>query len=80
MELLEGEIRVFNGLNPITKPRWLSTPENRATKRHGSATVYFETKVEAKKALRNRLQIAGLSMRTTEYISTRPWDQCYRCQ
>jgi len=55
MELLEEEIKVFNGLTPIIRPRWLSTPENRASKRHSSATAYFETKAEAKKALRNRL-------------------------
>ena len=79
MELLQEEIKVFNGLNPITKPRWLSTPENRASKRHGSVTVYFETKAEAERALRNRLQIAGVSVRVTEYNSTRPWDQCHRC-
>jgi hypothetical protein len=80
MDLLQEELQVFNGLNPITKPVWLSSPENRAKKMHGSVLLAFENKIEAEKALRNRLQIAGISVRTTEFILARPTDQCHRCQ
>jgi hypothetical protein len=80
MDLLQEEIQAFNGLNPITKPVWLSSPENRAKKMHGSVLLAFESKIEAEKALRNRLQIAGISVRTTEFILARPTDQCHRCQ
>ena len=55
MQLLEEEIKVFNGLNPVSKPSWLSSAENRAKKQYGSAIVAFETKTEADKALQNRL-------------------------
>ena len=79
MQLLEEEIKVYNGLNPIIRPRWLSSLENRREKKHGSVVVCFESKPEADKALRNRLQIAGESMRTTEYISVKPTHQCQRC-
>jgi hypothetical protein len=72
MKLLEEEIKVYNGLNPISQPRWLSSKENRDQKMHGSVVVYFESKAEAEKALRNRLQIAGISARTTEYIPPKP--------
>jgi hypothetical protein len=47
---------------------------------HGSVLIAFESKIEAEKALRNRLQIAGISVRTTEFILARPTDQCHRCQ
>jgi len=75
MTLLEEEIRTFNSLNPVTKPRWFSSRENRDQKKHGSVAVYFETKEEADRALRNRLQIAGVSMRTVEYTPTKPIGQ-----
>ena len=41
---------------------------------HGSVVVYFETKNEAEKALRNRLQIAGRSMRTAEFKAVKSID------
>jgi hypothetical protein len=74
MTLLEEEIKLYNGLNPINRPRWLSSKENREKKLHGSVVVYFETKNEAEKALRNRLQIAGISMRATEFRAAKPTD------
>ena len=55
IKLLEEEIKVYNGLNPINQPRWLSSKENRDNKMHSSIVVYFETKAEAEKALQNRL-------------------------
>ena len=72
MTLLEEEIKVYNGLNPISRPYWLSSSENRAKKQYGSAVVSFETKNEADRALRNRLQIAGISAKTAEYIRAKP--------
>ena len=51
MQLLKQEIKVYNDLHPITKPRWLSSSENRAIKLHGSALISFESKAEADKAL-----------------------------
>jgi hypothetical protein len=68
LDFLEEEIKIFNGLKPIIKPNWLSSVENRKTKKHASVIISFETKAEADKALRNRLYIAGISMRTVEYI------------
>jgi len=39
---------------------------------YSSIVVYFETKAEVEKALQNRLQIAGISIRTIEYIPPKP--------
>jgi hypothetical protein len=72
MTLLEEEIKDFNGLHPISRPNWLSSSLNRAKKQYGSAIVSFETKSEADRALRNRLQIAGISVKTAEYIQAKP--------
>src|SRR5450432_1804182 len=72
LDLLEEEIKIFNGLNPVIKSNWISFIENRKTKRHASAIVSFETEVEVDKAIRNRLYIAGISMRIVKYISTKP--------
>jgi hypothetical protein len=69
LDFLEEEIKIFNGLKPIIKPNWLSSAENRKIKKHASVIVSFEIKAEADKALRNRLYIAGISMRTVECIS-----------
>jgi DnaJ-class molecular chaperone len=79
MSLLEEEIKVYNGLNPISRPRWLSSPENRAIKKFGSAIIYFESKAEADRALRNRLQIAGISVKTAEFIQAKPTHQYSKC-
>jgi hypothetical protein len=72
LDFLAEEIKIFNGINPIVRPNWLSSLENRKTKKHVSAIVSFETKAEADKALRNRLHIAGISMRVAECIPKKP--------
>ena len=80
MTILEEELKVFNGLTPISIPRWLSSSGNRAKNQYGSAIVSFETKSEVDRALRNRLQIAGISVKTAEYIRPKtPNAQCVKC-
>ena len=79
MTLLEEEIKVYNGLSLISKPKWLSSSENRAKNRFASAIIAFETEKEAEKALRNRLQIAGISVKTAKFVSTKRNTQCLKC-
>ena len=79
MDLLEEEIKVYNGLTPISKLKWLSSSENRAKKEYGSAIVPFETKAEADIVLRNRLQIASILAKTAKYIRIKPISQCSKC-
>jgi hypothetical protein len=72
LDFLAEEIKIFNRINPIIRFNWLSSLENRKIKKHVSAIVSFETKAEADKALRNKLHIAGISMRVAECISKKP--------
>jgi hypothetical protein len=72
LDFLQEEIRIFNRINPIIKPNWLSSAENKKTKKHASVIIAFETKAEADITLRNRLNIAGISMRVSECISKKP--------
>ena len=63
MELVVDEIKTFNtGLTPIGTPYWLTLAENRASQRAGSIVVAFATAEEAKRAIRHRLYIAGISV------------------
>jgi len=72
LEFLEEEIKIFNRINLVVRPNWLSSAENRKTKKHASAIIAFETKAEADKALRNRLIIVGISMRVSKCVAKEP--------
>jgi hypothetical protein len=81
MDLIIEEIKTFNkGFNPIGTPYWLTSPERRTSQRAGSVVVAFATKEEAKRAMKNRLYIAGISTRVEKYYSTAPTTQCTKCQ
>jgi hypothetical protein len=81
MSLVIEEIQTFNkGLKPIGTPYWLTSAERRQTQRAGSVAVAFGTEEEAERAIRNRLYIAGISVRVEKLFSTAPTTQCLRCQ
>jgi hypothetical protein len=81
MDMIVDEIKTFNeGLNPIGKPYWMSSAITRATKRSGSVAIAFATEEEASKAIRNRLYIAGISVRVEKLHSVAPTTQCQICQ
>ena len=81
MALIIDEILTFNkGLKPIGTPYWLTSPDKRLNQRAGSVAVAFATKEEADRAIRNRLYIAGLSVRVEKLYSTSPSTQCQKCQ
>ena len=81
MDLLTDEIKIFNkGLSPIGKLYWLTSADKRQTQLAGSIVVAFATKEEANKAIRNRLYIAGISVRVEEVYSTALTTQCSKCQ
>ena len=80
MELLKQEIEIFNsGLSPIAV-NWISSAENRASKMHGSVVLSFDSKEMAAKALKQRLLIAGIPVRTAQYEVTKSNEQCQKCQ
>jgi hypothetical protein len=81
MSLVVDEIQTFNkGLKPIGTPYWLTSAEKRLTQRGGSLAVAFATEEEANRAIRNRLYIAGISVRVEKLYSTAPTTQCHKCQ
>jgi hypothetical protein len=73
MELVKNKIRMFNtNYHPIGTLYWLSIAENRAIKRAGAIIVAFGTEEEAQRVIRNRLFIAGISVRVEKLHSTPP--------
>ena len=83
MSLLVDEIRTFNkdlNLNPIGKPYWKSDPEKRQMSRAGSVAIAFATEAEATRAIRNRLFVAGISVRVEKLYTASPTRQCLNCQ
>ena len=80
MALVSEEIKTFNALNTIGKPYWLTSSESRESQRFGSIVVAFKTEAEAEKAIRNRLYIAGISVRVTKHYTTSKSTQCTKCQ
>jgi len=61
-------------------PVWLTSEEVRQGKLHESVILAFKSEEEVKKALRNQLVIAGVSVRTAVYLVSKLTDQCKRCQ
>ena len=81
MALIVDEIKTFNkGLTPIGTPYWLTPAEKRHSQRAGSVVVAFASPEEAKRAIRHRLYIAGISARVEKLYSTAPTTQCSKCQ
>lgn len=82
-DLVKQEIKTFNkGLNPLGNPYWLTSYEKRhsGTIRAGSIVVAFNIESEANRAIRNRLYIAGESLRVEKLLSVAPTSQCGKCQ
>ena len=80
LDLVTEEIKTFNkGFNPIGTPYWLTSTERRMTQKAGSIVVSFATEEEAKRAIKNRLYIAGISTRVEKYATTAPTTQCKKC-
>ena len=79
MQLVKDEIETFNQLKLACPPTWLTSEEVRSQKAHSSVILAFGSNQEAKKAVRNRLIIAGTSVKTTAYKVSKPTDQCNKC-
>ena len=81
MDMILQEIKTFNeGYNPVGTPFWLTAKDKRASQYKGSVVVAFKTEAEATKAIRNRLYIAGISVRVDKLYSTAKSTQCTKCQ
>jgi len=81
LNLVKDEIETFNkDLKLACLPVWLTSEEARQGKLHESVILAFKSEEEAKKAVRNWLVIAGVSVRTAVYLVIKLTDQCKRCQ
>lgn len=75
------EIKVFNQLQIIGKPRWLTSDEKRFSgkQKAGSICVAFATHQEAQAAINKKLHIFGISCKAEPSHSAQPWHQCSNC-
>ena len=80
MQLVVDEIKTFNqGYTLIGTPYWLTAASKRTNQRAGSVVVAFATEQEANRAIRQRLFIAGISVRCEKLHSTAQNTQCSKC-
>ena len=80
MALITEEIKTFNkGLTPIGTPYWLTSATNRQNQLAGSIVVSFPTEEQANRAIKNKLYIAGISVRVQKYHPTAITSQCTKC-
>ncbi len=81
LQLLKDEVETFNKEFKLASlPQWLTTEANRKSKRHASAVLSFKTEEEARKAIRKRLQIGGVSIKIAAFKTCKPTNQCIKCQ
>ena len=81
MQLAKEEIETFNkDLKLACLPTWLTSEETQSQKAHSSVILAFGSDQETKKALRNRLIIAEVSVKTAVYNVSKSTDQCNKCQ
>jgi len=79
LDLLHEEIKIFNGIQPLAI-NWLSSEKNRETKNHASIVISFDNEAAAQRALKNKLLIAGITVRTAAFIEKKSTIQCLKCQ
>jgi hypothetical protein len=81
-DLVANEIRTFNkGLTPIGRSFWTTSKSKRDSGliQSGTIIVAFPTEDQAKRAINNRLYIAGVSAKVAKYIATSRTTQCNKC-
>jgi hypothetical protein len=78
IKLLKNEIEIFNGIHPVAV-NWLSSSQNRDMKKHCSAVIAFDSEAAANKALKSRLLITNISVRTAKYEEKRTTKQYKKC-
>ena len=80
MDLIIDEIKTFNtGFTPVGTPYWLTSPTNRQAQLAGSIMVSFPTEGQAKRAIKDRLYIAGMLARVRKYYPTASIIQYTKC-
>ena len=81
-KLVAKEISIFNkGLTPIGRSYWATPKEKRdlGLVQTGTIIIAFPDEEQAKRAISNRLLIAGISAKVVKYITTPSTSQYTRC-
>ena len=81
-KLVAQEIQTFNkGFTPVGKSYWTTPKEKRDSGlvQTGTIVVAFPSQEQAKRAIANKLYIAGISAKVAKYINTPSTSQCTRC-
>lgn len=80
-EMIKDEIKMLSqGPHVIRNLNWLTTERRRRHQSAGSIVVAFATEKETSSAIRNRLCIAGRSLKVETLYSITPTNQCNKCQ
>src|SRR5204863_4803332 len=79
LDLLKQEIIIYNKVQSIAV-NWLFSVQNRMSKKHASIVLVFDTETAAQKVIKNKLFVAGISVRTVKYEERNSNIQCQKCQ
>lgn len=81
MDAMKSEIETYNSRVRVMIPvRYATSPEKRTGKTHSSVVVAVQDKEAAEYILKHGVYINGRALKTREYDSCRPYDQCTTCQ
>lgn len=80
MSLLQSEIEIFNDVKLIREPMWLRRSEFRIEKVHSSVKIGFRSKEMFDKMIKKGVIVSGKILKTSEFLNTKPTDQCIKCQ
>ena len=72
MELLKEKIQIFNDIQVLGNPRWLTSAEKREGKLYSSISFAVGSEEEKKSILRARLLVAGISAETATFRDFAP--------
>ena len=72
MDLLKEEIQIFNDIQVLGKPRWLTSADKRTGKLYSSISFTVGSEEEKKVILRTRLLVAGISAETANFRDYSP--------
>lgn len=82
-QMIRDEINTFNkplNLTVVGTPYWLTSESRRlGTQKAASMVIAFATEEEQTRAIRNRLNIGGISVRVEKLHSVLPSTQCTKC-
>ena len=81
IQLIKDKVYIFNkDFKLATMLQQLTSNTNKQIKKQSSVILAFYTEEEARKVIRKRLQIKGMSIKIASFNSAKLTDQCIKCQ